>query len=140
MARSLAPLLVWGETSLFGSHGYEGTKITDVRVHEGVNPKAIQTLREAFEKFCEPCSPTLAALKLSELRVLTAHKAKDAKEVELLGAAYVSRLSAYPSDVIIAACDAWANANPFWPTWAELKNECDKRMSRRKQLRDALRG
>jgi hypothetical protein len=87
---------------------------------------------------CDPCDPQLAARKLAELRVLTAHRARDGIDVELMAGAYTERLAAYPQDIVVAAVDGWANREEFWPTWAELKAECDKRMRGRKMIRQAL--
>jgi len=134
----LEQLLVWGETSLFGSHGWEGTRITDVAVRSSASAADVDRLLGAFNHLCKPASAELAAKKLTELRMLTAHRARDGVDVELMAGAYTERLAQYPADVVVAACDAWLNGNSFWPTWAELKNECDKRMRGRSQIRAAL--
>jgi hypothetical protein len=138
LAHSLEPLIVWGETSQYGSHGYEGVKITDVAVRKGADPMYVDQCLGKLLVLCDPCEHRFAAQKLAELRVLTAHRARDGVDTELMATAYTQRLATYPADIVAAACDAWTNANQFWPTWSELKNECDKRMSGRKQLRDAL--
>jgi hypothetical protein len=139
LAHSLAPLLVWGDKSLFSAHGYEGVAITDVRVRAGASRADLEQRLGEVERVCMPCGANFAAKKLAELRALTAHRARDGIDVDVMATAYTVRLSEYPTDVVNAACDAWTNANPFWPTWAELKDECDKRMRGRKQIRDALR-
>jgi hypothetical protein len=66
------------------------------------------------------------------------HRARDGVDVELMAGAYTERLARYPADVVTAACDAWADREQFWPAWAELKAECDKRMRGRLQIRAAL--
>lgn len=138
LARSLAPLIAWGDKSLFGDHGYEGTAITDVVVRPGADPTYVTQCLGKIEVLCAPCGAQHAARKLTELRMLTAHRARDGEDVELMAAAYTSRIAQYPADVVEAACDAWSNANQFWPTWAELKDHCDKRMRGRTQIREAL--
>lgn len=139
LAHSLEPLIAWGTTSVFGDHGFEGVRVADVRIRAHAEPPAIAWCLQRVEDLCEPCDPKLAAQKLAELRVLTAHRARDGVDVELMAGAYTQRLTQYPPDVVVAACDAWSNREEFWPTWAELKAECDKRMRGRTQLRDALR-
>ncbi len=139
LARSLAPLIVWGDVSLYGSHGYEGARITDVKVADGVSRQQAAAMLKPLEAFCMPCDAKFAARKLAEMRVLTAHRARDGSDVELLAAAYTHRLAEYPEDVVEEACNRWTDANKFWPTWADLKEELDKRMRGRKQIRDALR-
>lgn len=135
----LAPLIVWGEASLYGSHGFEGVKITEVKVVEGVPAAHLEDVLKHVEAICFPCTAKFAAQKLAELRVLTAHRARDGSDVELLAAAYTHRLAEYPPDVVEDACNRWADANQFWPTWSELKDNLDGRMRGRKQIRDALR-
>lgn len=139
LARSLEPLIAWGTASVFGSHGFEGVRVTDVAVRAHADPKAIAWCLERIEGMCEPSEPNLAAKKLAELRVLTVHRARDAGDMELMAGAYTQRLAEYPADIVVAACDGWANREEFWPSWAELKAECDKRMRGRAQIRIALR-
>lgn len=139
LQHSLAPLLAWGVTSLFSEAGFEGVKITDVAVRPGVSASEARVPLLEFDRLCEPCEPSLAARKLAELRALTVHRARDGVDVELMAGAFTERLAQYPADVVVAACDGWANREEFWPSWAELKAECDKRMRGRIQIRDALR-
>lgn len=138
MQRSLAALLVWGETSRFSDAGFEGTTIGDVRVIDGASRDLVERLWEPVQRLCEPCGSRVAGEKLTELRALTVTRARADIDSEFTGAAYTARLAQYPADVAIAACDAWANREEFWPSWAELKAECDKRMRGRLQIRDAL--
>jgi hypothetical protein len=138
LARSLVPLLVWGETSVIGSHGFEGVNITGVKVRDGADPQYVGQCLAKVMVLCDQCDPLVAARKLAELRVLTAHRARDGIDVELMAGAYTERLAAYPQDIVVAAVDGWANREEFWPTWAELKAECDKRMRGRKMIRQAL--
>jgi hypothetical protein len=139
LAHSLEPVIAWGTASVFGSHGFDGVRVTDVKVRAHADPATIAFCRQRVEDLCEPCDPKLAAKKLAELRVLTAHRARDGVDVELMAGAYTQRLAAYPADVVVEACDGWSNREEFWPTWAELKAECDKKMRGRKQLLNALR-
>lgn len=135
----LAPLLVWGERSLYGAHGYECSEVTDVAVRPGADRADLQAAMIAVDVLCQPCQPSLAAGKLTELRMLTAHRSRDGDDAELMAAAYTQRLAQYPPDVVAAACDGWADGDNFWPTWAELKGACERRMRGRTLIRDALR-
>lgn len=138
LQHSLAPLIVWGEVSVYGSHGYESTRITDVKVRPGADPQYVSQCLGQLENLCAPAGPKFAAQKLAELRALTAHRARGDVDAEVMATAYTARLAEYPADVVAAACDSWANANQFWPAWADLKDACDRKMKGRKQLRDAL--
>lgn len=139
MARLLEPLLAWGETSLFAGEQFAGTTVTGVTVRPGVPQAAVDKALAHLESICRPCHTGLAAEELAHLRVLTVHRQRDSKEMELMAVAYTQRLAEYPSDVVIAACKAWADREEFWPSWAELKAEADKRMRGRLQIREALR-
>lgn len=135
----LAPLLSWGEASLFSGDQFDGTSITGVVVRPGAPRVAVEKALAHVESICRPCHADLAAQELAHLRVLTVHRQRDPKEMQLVAVAYTQRLAEYPVDVVIAACKAWADREEFWPSWAELKAEADKRMRGRLQIRDALR-
>jgi len=139
LARLLAPLLSWGEASLFSGEQFDGTSITGVIVVPGAPRQAVEKALAHVEAICRPCHTDLAAQELAHLRVLTVHRQRDPKEMGLMAVAYTQRLAEYPTDVVIDACKAWADREEFWPSWAELKAEADKRMRGRLQIRDALR-
>lgn len=138
LPRLLAPLLVWGEASVFGDHGFEGVSVTSVAVRPSASRDDLTAAYADILAVCEPCQPNIAAGKLAELRSMTVTRKRDDVDMDVAAAAYTSRLAQYPTDVVVAACDAWADREEFWPSWAELKFECDKRFRGRRQIRDAL--
>jgi hypothetical protein len=109
-----------------------------MRVAPSADRQTIAHCKAEIDRLCRPCNGQLAAKKLTELRALTVHRARDGIDVELMAGAYLQRLAQYPADVVVAACDGWANCEEFWPSWAELKAECDKRMRGRLQIKRAL--
>lgn len=132
----LAPLLEWREDSRYENGQFEGIDVVGLRLREGaVVPEAA---REMLDRICGPCDPTFAAQKLAELRALTVSRKRDDDDVELMAVAFTQRLAEFPQDVVNAAVDAWANREQFWPSWSELKAECDKRMMGRLRLRMAI--
>jgi len=139
LARSLGRLLSWQEASIYAGDEFAGVRIKDVVVRPGFDAAEVQRHAAAVERLCEPCGPDLATHKLAELRRLTAHRAQGDNDMVLAAVAYGQRLAQYPADVVTAACDGWADREQWWPSWAELKAECDKRMRGRLQVRDALR-
>lgn len=138
LALLLARALVWSERSVFGEAGYEGVAVRDVAASASLHDSERAWAAREIERICEPGGASLAAKKLAELRSLTAHGRKNDDDAELMAAAYIARLAAYPADVIVAACDAWADRETFWPAWADLKAECDKRVRGRLQIRRAF--
>lgn len=135
----LEQALDWRSTSRFSGDEFVGTMTADVTVKPSASSEVLQRASAEIERFCEPCKPGFAGQRLAELRVLTVHRARDDVDMELLAQAYTSRLAEYPADVVAAATKAWSDREQFWPSWAELKAECDKRMRGRLQAREALR-
>lgn len=135
----LGPLIVWGEQSVTGTDGqFEGTDITGVAVVNGADRSVVQSNLSEIKRICEPGGSAFAAQKLAELRALTVHRAKDGGDAKMMAVAFSQRLAAYPQDVIDKACNGWADREEFWPSWAELKAECDKRMRGRLKIKAAL--
>lgn len=123
---------------MFGADGqFEAAHVGEVMVRKGT-PEELEAVRRAVDALLEPAPADMAAVKLAELRAVTVHRARDGIDVELMATAYTQRLARYPADVVAAACDAWADREEFWPSWAELKAECDKRMRGRLALKRAL--
>ncbi len=116
-----------------------GTTIYGVSIRPGSDPVVVADALRLAEDACKPCDMRFAAGKLAELRALTAHRAKDGVDMDMVADAFTRRLTEFPPDVVTAAVNAWADREEFWPSWAELKAECDKRMRGRSQVREALR-
>ncbi len=92
---------------------------------------------DVFRKMEAPAPQSAIEGWLAELSVITAKRADDEFTETLRLSAYTARLSAYPADVARAAClgREWR----WWPTWAELKDECDRLVSPRREMATALR-
>lgn len=139
LARSLGRLISWQGVSIYAGEEFAGVAIKDVAVRPGFDAAEVQRHAAAVERLCEPAGTDIATQKLTELRRLTAHRAQGDNDMVLTAVAYTQRLAQYPADVVAAACDGWADREQWWPSWAELKAECDKRMRGRLQIRETLR-
>lgn len=139
LARSLGRLISWQDASIYSGDEFAGVSIKNVAVRPGFDLAEVQRHAVAVERLCEPAGTDLATQKLTELRALTAHRAKGDNDMVLTAVAYTQRLAQYPADVVAAACDGWADREQWWPSWAELKAEADKRMRGRLQIRETLR-
>lgn len=115
-----------------------GVEISGVAVKPDADMALVQEAADYLARMCAPADIKLVVRKLAELKAMTVSRARDEVDMELVGAAYGQRLAQYPADVVNAACDRWANREEFWPSWAELKGECDKLMRGRTRVRDAL--
>ena len=129
---------MWGETSRFSGDEFMGVQLTGVRVRNNADPELVREARDLMARVCHPADIKLVVRKLAELKAMTISRQRDDIDMELVGAAYGQRLAQYPADVVNAACDRWANREEFWPSWAELKGECDKLMRGRAKVREAL--
>lgn len=87
---------------------------------------------------CAPADPQTVAAALHRLKLLTKSRELPGKDAELQAAAFFDQVSTYPADVVVDACEVWAAREVFFPSWAELKAELDRRMQRRLALKRAL--
>jgi hypothetical protein len=86
----------------------------------------------------QPAPGEVISNELVRLRVLTASRGHDLALERAMFNVYLEELGEYPADVVVDACRAWGRREKFWPSGAELRAECDRRVLRRKRLRDAL--
>jgi hypothetical protein len=73
---------------------------------------------------------------LVEVSTITARRSESEAEGVLTLAAYSSRLSKYPADIVRATLMEWSGK--WFPTWAELKEILDSRVAPRQSIRDAI--
>jgi len=73
---------------------------------------------------------------LAELSVISASRSREEIESALMVTAYSSRLSQYPADIVREALlvKAWK----WWPTWDELRKECEAKAGPRRHMIAAL--
>lgn len=107
----------------------------EVTLTEGADP--IQALA-LVEKSLAPASPPNIGMWLTEVSHITARRSEDADAATLTLAAYIKRLVQYPGDIVRQTLQEWSGK--WFPTWGELKEILDARMSGRTAIRDALAG
>ena len=92
-------------------------------------PEAIGAMRQRLDDASAPASHRQMEVWLVELDLIAPRKASSPVEDDLRMQAYLSRLSAYPADVVHEALltRTWR----FFPSWAELKDVCDVLMKPR---------
>lgn len=91
--------------------------------------EAIGAMRKRLEDASAPATNRQMEVWLVELDLIAPRKASSSVEDDLRIQAYLSRLSAYPADVVYEALltRTWR----FFPSWAELKDMCDELMKPR---------
>lgn len=83
-----------------------------------------EELTETLSAFLCPVPADVIEKWLAELSVLSPKRAQDDFTMELMMTAYTSRLRQYPADIVRYALldHAWR----FFPSWAELREVCDR--------------
>src|SRR5262245_25393690 len=87
---------------------------------------------------CAPAPPEIIGAELQLMHALTKSRPEPTVDAQFQAAAMFDHLSAYPADVVVDACRARSARETFFPSWAELKGELDRRMQRRLALKRAL--
>ncbi|QBX35159.1 hypothetical protein E4191_10975 [Paracoccus liaowanqingii] len=114
--------------------GYEPTG--DIVAAVSGTPEAIAAMRKRLEDAATPATNDRMEVWLVELDLIAPRKVSSSIEDDLRMQAYLTRLSAYPADVVREALlrRTWR----FFPSWAELKDVCDELMKPRLAVLAAL--
>ena len=73
--------------------------------------------------------------EITRCLMLTRAARQDQQDQTLRLAALAQELKVFPADIVIAALRHWARKERWWPTLAELRDDCQKAMRVRKSLR-----
>lgn len=142
IARAMPPAiqrcLRFRTRTVYGDHGYDGSVIASASIVGALDEGTIRQGLAVLERSKRPGGNACAVKALTELRALTASRSADGDDLHLIAKSYTERLAVYPADVIVEACRACADASRWWPTWHELKVECDRLMVRRRAEHRAL--
>lgn len=112
---------------------FDGYSLAPVDAAEKMQAKAIVLAA------CRRCDSKTIASELTRMRVLTKARELSNDDASATVAAYAEELSRYPADIVRAACRGWSKREPWWPSWAELKEELTRHARRRKALAEVLR-
>lgn len=96
-------------------------------------------LLEKIEAACRPASPDVITAELARLRVATAGRVLSGVSMAAWLAVLGEELERYPADVVREACRRWARREKWTPSVAELVEECERLMARRRALLAAVR-
>ena len=100
------------------------------------SPEAIQDALADLQNFMCPAPVRAIEGWLAELSVIVAKRQDDEFGEELRIAAYSSRLSEYPADVVRTVL--LKDTYKFWPTWEELHRRCEQLTGPRRNMIAAL--
>lgn len=94
--------------------------------------------RRQILRICEPCGESVVLAELAKLRVTMAHRNGSDIDQRALFAVMAEDLAEFPADVVRAACTGWRRREKWFPTPAELIDECQRLSRRRYAMRAAL--
>lgn len=128
--------------SLFDAGGqFAGAGLGPFRIRAGMTVEEARCDLAALSEACRPGQRAKIAHEVAKLVVRTKQRVQGEGEGALLVEVMVEDLGAYPLDVVQFACGYWVDGGreaKFFPSWPELKEICDRRMSGRYRLRRAL--
>jgi hypothetical protein len=99
-------------------------------------PESVGAALSDLHNFMVPAPARAIEGWLAELSVIVAKRQDDEFGEELRVAAYASRLSQYPADVVRTVL--LKETYKFWPTWDELEKKCKALTSPRQNMIAAL--
>lgn len=72
--------------------------------------------------------------ELGRLSAGTKTRKEDPVDGSMRAAVFMDCLAPYPADVVIWACRNWLESEVFFPSYAELRQLCERRVKRRRML------
>ena len=136
VARSLTPTMrTWDDPV----HGFD-YQITGYSLAEPLpSPADIDTARQMVEAAMQPAPAKSVAAELARLAAVTKSRADPEDDQTLRFAAFREELAEFPRDVITTALRKIARRETFFPSLAEIRDQCQREFSHRKHLADVLR-
>lgn len=117
-------------------HGFLRTR--DVPTITTANPSNLKELYRAVESVCMPCPRDDIAKELYGMSLGMARRKDQDLDFKMMLAVYAGDLAEYPRDVIVDACREVRRESRFFPTIADLRDECESRFEFRRALRREL--
>lgn len=104
-------------------------------------PRPLPTsLRPLLEEANKPSPPVKITPEVARCLSLTTSRARDQVDLKLMIGALSEELAQFPFDVVKASLRGWSQREKWWPTLAELREECQWRVDRRRKALEAMRG
>ena len=88
--------------------------------------------------FYQPAGAQALGKGIAAMRALCSRRTDGEDDTRFLATLLLARLAEYPADVTREAMRRWTDREKWFPSWAELKAECDRLFRRRRLLREAL--
>lgn len=128
------------KTSLYAEDGeFEGTFVSRMDFKPGLPVADLQRALAAIEQICRPADHRTLSKAVAEMAMLTKARAEDGADTATRIALMARHLEQFPGDVAVYACKRWADGYKFFPSWMELRMQCQMLGGRRLALREGLR-
>lgn len=101
-------------------------------------PERKAQLLALLEEVNRPADPGLVALEAARCLSVTASRAREAVDLQMMAAVLVDELVEFSPDVIQTAFRRWARREKWWPTLAEIREECHQLTRFRRAIVRAL--
>lgn len=123
-----------------GSDGqYEASTLGQFRISPGMTVDEMRRDLSTVNASLQFAPENQVAAHVARLMVRTKLRTQGEAEANLLAETLVMDLRHYPADVVGWACDQWPKlGNVFFPSWAELRALCERRVDARRRLKKAL--
>lgn len=136
LERDFGLSLNWNLKTMFPVNGQSYVVPHGVTV-TGTEEAKAAALR-AMDQLSKAASPADLIRALTEVSAITAKKADGDAVNDVMLRAMALRLEEYPADVAIRAVRSWPDKSKWFPTWCEIKAECEGLMGARRAFRCAL--
>lgn len=106
-----------------------------IEINGAIDDKILQ----AFDFFCRPCGPEIAAREITRLRLTSVRRAESEADIQATFSIYAQELASYPADIVRKITREWALENKFFPSLSEIIAKARQATSWRLSVREALR-
>ena len=103
-----------------------------------VGEAMLEQARAVLDAALVPAEPAAVLKILARLKISTSYRSYAADDAKLERRVYADELRGYPLDVIDEACRKWARREQWWPSVAEIVEECNKLSGWRRVTRAVL--
>jgi hypothetical protein len=109
------------ESASFDLIGYEGT------LPEGAHP--------IIERICKPAGRQVVMGAAGRCLNLTKARQQDGMDLRLMIEGFADELAEFPEDVVATAFRKWAQREKWWPSLAEIRDQCQRLNRVRRSLK-----
>lgn len=99
-----------------------------------------EALVAALDAACASTEPAVVAVELAKLKAATVGRQMEQANIEAWIEVGIEDLAEFPLDVIKTACRKLRRREKWMPAVAEIREECNQLVQRRRWLREAAQG